>query len=443
MSNKAKNMMLSRRGALGAFATVTGGLILRSLATGIPARVLLDPLSAHAAEPGAGKMLILSCSSSGDPLNANVPGTYGKSDLFHPPGAEFAATSMKLGSQTATGAKVWADLPQNILDRTCFFHHATFTPVHGELRRVQRMMNATEKNDMLVSLLARELAPRLGTVQSDPVSLGANGGELLSSGGRVLANVGPTSVQKALGGVDGPLKDLTKLRDQSIDRVYALYKERGTPSQRTMLEAWARSRDEVRGIGGALISRLDAINGNNQENQVRTAAVLAAMNITPVITLKLDFGGDNHTDAGLAREASRHQTAIAQLALLMDELDTMRAENLLKHDVLVGCLNVFGRTLKKKGTAGRDHNKSHHVTVLMGNGVRGGVVGGVQLDKSGKEYEAQAIDSGSGKGGSSGDIAYEDTLNSMGKTLGAAVGVDSDRLNQMIPGGKIVQSVVG
>ena len=441
MSNS--KLKLTRRGALGAFATVTGGLILRSLATGIPAKVLLDPLSARAADLLPAKMLILSCSSSGDPVNANVPGTYGFSDVYHPPDPAFAETSMQLGSTSTKGAKVWADLPQNILDRTCFFHHATFTPVHGEMRRVQRMMDATEKNDMLISLLARELAPRLGSVQSDPVSLGANGGELLSSGGRVLANVGPTSVQKALGGVDGPLKDLTQLRDKSIDKMYALYKEHGTPSQRTMLDAWARSRDEVRGIGSALVSRLDAINGNNQINQVRTAAVLAAMNITPVITMKLDFGRDNHTDAGLAREASRHQTAIADMQLLMDELDQLRAQNLLKHDVIVGSLNVFGRTLKKKKTAGRDHNKGHHVTVLMGNGVKGSVIGGIKPTKSGSEYEAQAIDSATGKGGSEADIEFEDTLNSLGKTLGVALGVSSERMDEILPSGKVVQAAIG
>jgi uncharacterized protein (DUF1501 family) len=307
------------------------------------------------------------------------------------------------------------------------------------MRRVQRMMEETEKNDMLISLLARELSAGLGTVQSDPVSLGANGGELLSSAGRVLANVGPVSVRKALGGVDGPLKDLTQLRDKSIDAMYAVYKQ----SQRTLLDAWAKSRSEVRSIGTELLSRLDAIDGNNQVNQVRAASVLAAMNITPVITLKLDFGGDNHTDSGLAKEASRHVSAIGQLQALMDELDAMRAQGLLKHDVIVGSLNVFGRTLKSKGDKGRDHNKSHHVTVLMGNGVKAGVVGGIEQNKSGKDYQAQAIDSASGKGGDGGDIPFEETLGAMGKTLGRVMGISPERMDQVLPIGKAVESVIG
>jgi hypothetical protein len=442
MKHDDRSKMLSRRGVLGAFATFGGGLILRSLATGIPAKILLDPLSARADELPSGRMLILSSSSSGDPVNANVPGTYGPSDVYHSSDPTMAATSLKLGSTSTTAAKPWASLPQNILDRTCFFHHATYTPVHGEMRRVQRMMEETEKNDMLISLLARELAPGLGTVQTDPVSLGANGGELLSSAGRVLANVGPISVRKALGGVDGPLKDLTALRDQSIDSVYALYKQHGTPSQRDLLDAWVRSRNEVRTIGTALVSKLDAIDGNDQANQIRAASVLAAMNITPVITLKLDFGGDNHTDSGFAREASRHVSAIGQLQSLVEELDSLRSQGLLKHEVIVGTLNVFGRTLKSKGTKGRDHNKSHHVTVLMGDGIKGGIVGGIEHNKSGSDYQAQAIDSVTGAGSSSGDIPFEETLGAMGKTLGRAMGISAARMEQILPVGKVVQSVL-
>jgi uncharacterized protein (DUF1501 family) len=440
MTKKSDLPKLSRRGAVGALATVGGGLLLRSLATGIPAKILLDPLSATADDQTPGKMLIISSSSQGDPVNANVPGTYGFSDLYHPVDPLMAETPLTLGTTQTSAAKPWADLPQNILDRACFFHHATYTPVHGEMNRVQRMMDATEKNDMLVSLLARELAPGLGTVQTDPVSLGANGGELLSSAGRILGNVAPLSVRQALGGVDGPLKDLTALRDESVDRIYALYREHGTPSQRTLLDAWARSRDEVRSISTELVDRLEQIDGNDQLNQVRCAAILAAMNISPVISIHLDFGRDNHTDAALQNEATKHLSAIPALQLLMEELDLLKQQGNLPHDVLVGSLNVFGRTLKKKGTTGRDHNSGHHCMVLMGTGINPGIVGGVELNASGNEYIAQPIDSTTGAGG--GDIPYEETLGAMGKTLGCAMGVSEERMNEILPPGKTVQSVI-
>ena len=436
MSKREQMLKIGRRGVLGAFATLTGGLILRSLATGIPARVLLNPLAAKAA-PNPAKVLILSSSASGDPVNANVPGTY-ITGVSHSADPAMAATNMKLGSLTTKAAKPWASLPQGVLNQTCFFHHATYTPVHGEMGRVQRMMDETEKHDMLISIIARELAQSLGSVQSDPVSLGASGSELLSSAGRVMANVAPTSVRNSLGGVEGPLKSLTEIRDESIDEIYALYKQHGTPSQRAMLDDWARSRDEVRDISSTLVSKLDAISGNDAANQVKTAAVLAAMNITPVITIRLRFGGDNHADAGLARETKEHISALQQIKTLMQELDQLKT--VLKHDVIFGSLNVFGRTLKKKGTAGRDHNSNHHVTVLMGKGIKPGVVGGIQLDKAKKDYQATTINSNTGKPG--GDIAFEDTLNSMGKTLGVALGVSESRMDEILPSGKVVKSAI-
>jgi hypothetical protein len=442
MNSKTDRSKLSRRGVLGAFATCGGGLILSSLATGIPAKVLLSPLTASADQPASGKMLILSSSSAGDPINANVPGTYevGPTEIFHPADPAMAKTALSLGGTQTFAAKPWAELSQSVLDRTAFFHHATYTPVHGELNRVQRMMDATEKNDMLVSLISRELAPLLGTVQSDPLSLGASGGELLSSAGRLLGNVAPLSVRQALGGVEGPLKDLTTLRDTHIDRIYDLYRERGTPSQLELLDAWVRSRDEVRSIGQELIARLDTIDGNDQRNQVRTAAVLAAMNIAPVITIHLSFGGDNHNDTDFEAETEKHLESIPMLELLMTELDTLKADGHLKHDVLVGTLNVFGRTLKKKGKAGRDHHSGHHVMVLMGNGIKGGVIGGVELNKQGTDYICASIDSSTGQKG--GEVPFEESLGAAGKTLGYALGVSEARLDEMIEGGKVVKSIV-
>ena len=126
---------------------------------------------------------------------------------------------------------------------------------------------------------------------------------------------------------------------------------------------------------------------------------------------------------------------------LVENLDAMRSAGQLNHDVLVGSLNVFGRTLKKKGMGGRDHNSGHHCMVLIGNGLSGGVVGGVKKNNSGKEYVAQAIDSATG--GVDGDIPYEETLGAMGKTVAAAVGIERDRIDEMIEGGKVVESALG
>jgi uncharacterized protein (DUF1501 family) len=434
-----KTSLMSRRAALTALLTGAGGLGLKALATGIPASVLLDPLTASADTPKA-KTLILASSLLGDPLNANVPGMYevGPTEIFHPLDPAMAKTSFNLGGKTVSAAKPWAELPANILARTAFFHHATYTPVHGELTRVQKMMNATEKSDMLVSLIARELAPLLGSVQRDPISLGASGGELLSSEGRLLGNVAPLSVQRALGGPTGPLKDLTALRDQHVDALYGVYRERGTKAQLALLDSWVRSRDEVRSVETELVERLASIDGNDQKNQIRCAAVLAAMNIAPVISIHLGWGGDNHADADLEREATDTVATVGDLRGLIEELDSLQADGHLKNDVVVATLNTFGRTLKKKGYEGRDHHEGHHVMVMIGNGIVPGVVGGVEL--AGSDYQSTSIDSTTGA--PQGDIPFEESLAAAGKTLAHALGVPEERVDAMIDGGKIVRSVI-
>jgi len=432
---------ISRRGALAALTTTVGGsLLARSIATGIPAHILANPLEATAQDMPSGKFLILNSRNDGDPINCYVPGTYGHDLVVRSADASMAETPMQLGSVSTSGAAVWANLPQDVLNKSVFFHHATYTPVHGELGRVQTLMESTEQNDMLVSLLSRELAPTLGTVQSDPVSLGAGGSELLRAEGRTIGNVAPLSVRDALGGIAGALKDVTQLRDNTMDEIYRMYRDQGNAAQRTLLDAWARSRDEVRNVSDVLVSRLDALEGNGQDDQVRCAAVLAAMKITPVVTVNINFGADNHSDAGLVNETEKHQTGMASVQILMDELAALRSEGVLQHEVVFGSLNVFGRTFFKKGDGGRDHHAGHHAMVMIGEGLNPGIVGGIELNESGRDYIAQSIDSETGAGG--GDISFEETLGAAGKTLGAALGVSEERMDEMVTPGKVVRSVI-
>jgi len=434
-------MKLDRRQLL---KSTLGGLALRSVATGLPISMLLNPRLGRAAPldalaEGPGRMLIMFASKNGDPLNANVPGTYGPGaeEVAHSPDPSMAPTNLRLSGQRYTAAKPWADLPQNVLDRTVFFHHATFTPVHQDQGKVMRMMGATDDDEMLVSILARSLGARQQTVQKLPLSLGATSGtELLSASGQVLANASPTSIRRALGGAQGPLADAFSLRDRDIDKIYGLYKEHGTKQDLRLLDSWARSRDEVRTVSETLLARLDVIDGNDEDNQVTAAAVLAAMNITPVITVHGDFGGDNHNDAELARESAALVAGAARMGRLMTELDTMRSDGVLRHEVLISTLNVFGRTLRKKGTAGRDHNRGHHVTVMMGDVLKGGVIGGIR--REGNDYVCQSIDPATGAAG--GSIPYEDTLGSMGKTLTTALGIPQLEGDAAIEQGRPVEA---
>jgi hypothetical protein len=109
----------------------------------------------------------------------------------------------------------------------------------------------------------------------------------------------------------------------------------------------------------------------------------------------------------------------------------------LSDQVTFAMYNVFGRTLKKLGLAGRDHWASHHTTVMIGKPIRAGVVGG--LEPQAGDYYATPIDSSTGRatpGG--GDIPFAQTLAAMGKTLAAAAGVDRAGIDQEISQGKVV-----
>ncbi|HNO69324.1 MAG TPA: hypothetical protein PKI49_12495, partial [Pseudomonadota bacterium] len=121
-------MHLSRREAIVSALFGAGSLGLRALATGLPASLLLHPHKSWAdacANRDAAQYLIWATSGSGDPSNANVPGTYDDPGIAHPLDAAMAPTPMTLSGKTYTAARPWATLPQALLDQTCFFHHTT------------------------------------------------------------------------------------------------------------------------------------------------------------------------------------------------------------------------------------------------------------------------------------------------------------------------------
>jgi hypothetical protein len=416
-----------------------GGVGLRALATGVPASFLLSPSDAHAQDACADKSraqyLIFSTSGAGDPLNANVPGTYDFADIAHSPDPRMTPTSFKLGATTVKAAQVWSTLPQNVLDRTVFFHHGTYTNNHPNLPKVLKLMGATAKSEMLVSVFAKQLATCFGTIQREPLSIGA--GDILTFDGRSLANLPPRGLRDLLAQPDSPLNRLQQLRDKSIDELHNLLKQQGTSDQRRFLDSVAVSRQQARSLSSDLLDMLSGIMNDSSDGQVVAAVALIRMNVAPIVTIRIEFGGDNHTDADLAKsEAPQHEIGIGRINQMM----TLLAQAGLADKVTFAANNVFGRTLKKKGTTGRDHWGSHHATVMIGKNLRGGVVGGLE-PKSG-DYVARAIDSKTGAGVAAGDVPFEDTLGAMGKTLGAALGVSSAALDANVSQGKVVAAAL-
>ncbi|HEY2899709.1 MAG TPA: DUF1501 domain-containing protein [Polyangia bacterium] len=411
---------------------------LRALATGLPLSFLLRPREALAdgtfqcADKSKAQYLILSSSFNGDPVNGNAPGSYDFPDIPHAADPRVAPTPIKLGTQTAVGAQVWSTLPSWVLDRTNFFHHATLTNNHPNLPKVMRLMGATAGQEMLPSIAAKYLAPCFGTVQTEPLSIGA--GEFLTFDGRGLPNLNPTGLRDVLTHPTGALMRLQKLRDASLDQMNALLKEHGTSAQKSYLDNLVTSRQQARSLSDSLLSTLDGITTNDAVGQITAAVTLVRMNVSPVIVIHIPFGGDNHSDPGLLKsEVPQTETGVQQIGSLMTALQ----QNNLQDQVTFGMYNVFGRTLIKKGTTGRDHWASHHTTVMIGKGIRAGVTGG--LEPKAGDYYALRLDSKTGKGISGGgDVAFEDTLGAMGKTLGAALGVSADVLDQNIGQGKII-----
>jgi hypothetical protein len=437
--------MITRRDALLSTLFGAGYVGLRALATGLPASLLLRPREALAdpagpmacANPSKAQYIIFATSGNGDPINASVPGTYEDANIVHSTDPTMAPKPLTLQGQTHTAAAPWATLPQNVLDRTVFWHLMTSTPVHPKEPQVLQLMGATPSGEMLPSLLARQLAPCLGTIQPQPISVGAlTPSEALTYGGAALPVVPALALKATLTNPAGPLTALQPLRDQTLNQLYDLYKNTATQAQRNYIDSLVVSQTEVRSIKQNLLDALTSIKDNTADSQVLAAITLIQMNVSPVVSIHIPFGGDNHRDVALANETAQTVSGVATIASLMQQLATAG----LQDKVTLMTLNVFGRTIGPGNTDGRQHNGNHQVSITIGKPFRGGVMGGVA--PVAPDYGATAMSSTTGAGGTSGDIHPVDTLAAFGQTMLAAVGADPSVITS--PGGssKVVSAAL-
>jgi hypothetical protein len=413
---------------------------LRALATGLPASLLLNPRRALADVPASGcgsnskAQFVLFCTSgNGDPINAGAPGAYEAPLIVHSSDPTMAPTPLTLAGTTTTAAAPWAALPQNVLDRTCFWHLMTDTPVHPKEPEVLKLMDATVSSEMLPSLLAKNLAPCLATIQTQPISLGATSpSEGLTFGGQALPIIPALALKATLTSPAGPLTSLQPLRDQTLNQLYDLYRNGATPAGRAYIDSLVTSHRQVRNVQQGLLSQLASIKDNSANSQVLAAVALIQMKVTPVIALHIPFGGDNHRDIGLQAETTQTVTGVATIASLMQQL----ASAGLQDQVSLVSLNVFGRTLGPGNTDGRNHNPNHQVSFTIGKPFRGGIIGGV--GPVAKDYGALPIDSKTGKGSPSGDITAISSLACFGQTVLAAFGVDQATISSQIMSGQVI-----
>jgi hypothetical protein len=468
--------MLSRRQALLTTLFGAGCVGLRSLATGLPASILLAPRRALAAPPATNPLaqfVIFQTSGNGDPINANCPGTYDDTNgsamtagIAHSADPTMAKTPLQMGGATFNAALPWAQpwqsvpnvitptLWQSVLDRTTFWHIATETPIHPKEQNVLKLMDQTQSDEMLLSLLAKQLATPLGTIQSQPIALGAaSPSEALTYGGQTQPLIPPTALKATLAGAAGPLGSLQALRDQTMDALYDVYKNGATPAQQAYIDSLVTSQTQARAISQNLLGMLDSITDNSVASQITAALALIQMKVTPVLTIHVPFGGDNHSDPSLAGEAQQTASLTANgaantqlngvpgIAALMAAVYAAD----LQDQVTFMSLNVFGRTLATStgASTGRQHNPNHHVAITIGHAFKGGVVGGVApFSGSGGDYGAVAIDSKSGVGSQSGDVSPSASLASWGKTMLAAVGIDSGTIAEEVPSGTVISGAL-
>jgi hypothetical protein len=395
----------------------------------------------------------------GDPINANCPGTYLDAKINHPAPLDgsMAPTQITINGQNHMVAKPWEQLGPtgvNVLDRTVFWHLMTNTPIHPKEPDVLKLMETTAYNEMLPSLLAKQLAPCLGTIQAQPISVGASTpAEGLVYGGQAQPIIPPLALKATLTNPvspdpRAPLTDLQQLRDDSLNQLYDLYKNNANTAQRAYIDSMVTTQTQVRSINQNLLAMLNTIKDNSVAAQITAALALIQMKVSPVIAIHIPFGGDNHQDTNLMAETAQTLSGTASIASLMQQLQTTKMNNVpLSELVTFMTLNVFGRTLTPVGSGGngydgRNHNQFHQVSLTIGKPFQGGVIGGVGPVMGFNDYGAQQFDSKTGKVSLMGDVSPLRSLASFGQSMLAAVGVDQATISSLIMSGTVIKAAL-
>ena len=437
-----KTAQLSRRGFIGTNIAAGAGLLLRSLATGIPPALLLAPSRATAQGNGIRpQTLILSVSQAGDPVNINCPGSYinNAADRFQN-NPVLPVTRARFGDQRIRTAEPWAALPAQLRRRLAFFHMKTFAAAHPEFDETMSLRNAVKNqtgngSETFASMSAQLNATAVGSIQKEPIILGRN---RITYENQPLQQTEPTQLKALFDPAAGTLDDLGLLRDRTLDRLYATMRNDGTRSQMAFLERFITGRDQARTMGNNLGRLLESIptspdEPNSVEDYIHSAVALAQLGVAPVIVLNIPFGRDNHQDSTLETEAVQTTRGINAMGLMWQELNRFEIQD----QVTFAMLNVFGRKFNRNARGGRDHNRDHSVMVSFGRHINGGVYGGVDAD--GKCTNIAPDD---GRSVSSGGISANAAMATAGRSLAAALGHSNRDINTRIQGGRILNAFI-
>jgi hypothetical protein len=428
-------MNTTRRNLLLSTLFGAGYVGLRALATGIPASILLNPRRAMAGGcPTTAKpqYVILCTSGQGDPINANAPGCYGIPNLYNCPYPGMEATPVQIGTQMYQAAAPWAAAKLDPT-RTQIWHVMTDTPVHPKEPDVLGLMSAINPAEMFPSFLSKNLAACLKTIQTQPITVGANTpSEGLTYDGAALPIIPPVALKATLvSDPKSPLNtaQLQKLRDNTLSQLNNLYLSSATSAQKSFVTSYINAQTDLRAISTSLLQQLSDIPDNSPDSQVLAAISLIRMSVSPVLAIHIPFGGDNHHDNAYTAEGTQTIAGMQTLSNLLTQLQMYG----LSDSVSIVSLNVFGRTLlyDPKNGDGRQHNQYHQVSFVIGKPFKGGVYGGVASIPQG-DFGALPMNSMTGAGATSGDIKPVDTLAAWGMTVATGVGVDPMVVSQQI-----------
>lgn len=432
----SKTHTFRRRQFLKGGAAGLSGLLLRSLAIGMPPALLFRPLHSFGQDVTTPlQTLILSTSSAGDPINVNCPGSYVNGLENNP---HLNPVDFMLGNRMTRAAEPWSQLPNTLKNRLAFVHYQTNSAAHIEYKSTMSFHGSVKNSEgngseMFATAVADMAHAQLGTLQAEPLPLCK---EILTVKGQPLQNLKPTEIKSLFAGSEGTFAHFQSLRDQVLDDLYVSLRVNGTRSQKNFLDQYAISRVQARSLGENLGELLEALpadedNQNGPIDQVIAAVALARLGIAPVITINIPFGRDNHQDTTLEVESLETQSGVAAIARLWQELEQAN----LTDSVTFATMNVFGRTLTRNGSGGRNHNRKHAVMVAFGPRINAGVYGGAL-----ENGHCSGIDPVTGFAVPSGGILPEDTMSAMGKSLAVALGHNRTTVDTRIRGGQVIGS---
>ena len=293
------------QGLFGAAASVG----MRAIATGLPAWFLMNPREADAQDatclltkPANAQFLVVSASSAGDSISCNCPGHVRRAG-DHPRGAGGAGedhVQPRHRERDGRADLVDADPRRARPDQLLPPLHGRAGPRRSPQGHAARGRHRQRRDAPVDLRQAPGQVPRHGAGGARRrgdrrqragvhLVLGAHHRSGLSH----AAQAAPRRARRRI-----RWSRCRSLRDTTLDTLNTLFKQSGTPQQKTFLEAMAASQTQVRQLAESLATTLAGIQDNTVAGQALAAAALISAKVTPVVTLHIPFGGDNHVDAG-------------------------------------------------------------------------------------------------------------------------------------------------